>query len=56
MEVIFKNKTKRVEVAEIINGNVKITLKGEDARELARIYTDDRFSIDKYIQKLFETN
>ena len=53
MEIIFKNRTNKIEAAEIINGNIKITIKGEDARELARMSLDERFSLDKYIEKLF---
>jgi hypothetical protein len=53
VEITFKNKTNKIEAAEIKKGNITIKLKGKQAIELAEKSVDERFNLDKYIENLF---
>ena len=52
VEIIFKNKTTRITRAEVtINGN-KFVLKGQQAKDLAKMANSDKTDIKKYIEEL----
>lgn len=53
IEITFKNKTNRIESAEVRKGNVVIKLKGDNARDLASKSVDERFNLERYIENLF---
>lgn len=53
IEIVFKNRTKKIDKAIVKKGNIIIELKGDKARELAAKSVDERFSLDKFIESMF---
>ena len=52
VEIIFKNKTNRIEACEVIIEGKKFTFKGEKAREIASMANNDYPSIKTFVENL----
>lgn len=55
-EITFKNRTNKIEAAEIRYGNVVYKINGEDARILASKMVDERFNPEKLLQNCYITH
>jgi hypothetical protein len=54
VEIIFRNRTQKIERAEVKIDNKTFVFTGKEAKELAKLANSDKSGIKNYIESLYE--